>query len=136
MKRTRFGKKSERGAAAMELALLLPVISALIFGAVDFGRMLWFQEVLVNATREGARRAILFNTPYTQGQIAGFVSQSLQAGGVPTAGLQVTVNGLNAASGNPVVVQANVPWNYIVIDSLVPGLSSTQLNANVTMLHE
>jgi Flp pilus assembly protein TadG len=54
--------KSERGAAAVEFALLLPVIATLTFGMIDFGRMLWFQEVLVNATRTGARQGTLFNS--------------------------------------------------------------------------
>jgi Flp pilus assembly protein TadG len=45
----------ERGAAAVEMALLLPVLLLLVFGIVDFGRMLDTQIRLSQASREGAR---------------------------------------------------------------------------------
>ncbi|MDH5698959.1 MAG: pilus assembly protein, partial [Nitrospirota bacterium] len=62
-------RNSERGTAAVEFALILPVMAALIFGAIDFGRMLWFQEVLVNATREGTRQGTLFFSGNGQAEI-------------------------------------------------------------------
>ena len=86
--------KSERGSTAVEFALLLPIIATLTFGMIDFGRMLWFQEVLVNATRTGARQGTLFNSGNGSSEIQGFVAQSLTNGGVPPAGLNVTVTGL------------------------------------------
>jgi len=128
--------KSERGAAAVEFALLLPVIATLTFGMIDFGRMLWFQEVLVNATRTGARQGTLFNSGNGQAQIQGFVAQSLTNGGVPAAGLNVTVNGLGTGQGNPLTVTSSIPWNYMVIDGLIPALSTSQLQATVVMMNE
>lgn len=49
----------ERGAAAVEFAILLPVLLLLIFGIIDFGRMLNAQITLTEAAREGARAAAL-----------------------------------------------------------------------------
>ena len=128
--------KSERGSAAVEFALLLPIIATLTFGMIDFGRMLWFQEVLVNATRTGARQGTLFNSGNGQSQIQGFVAQSLANGGVPAAGLNVTVNGLGTGQGNPLTVTSSIPWNYMVIDGLIPALSTSQLQATVVMMNE
>ena len=68
---------SERGAAAMEFALLLPVLATLVFGMIDFGRMLWFQEILVNATRDGVRQGTLFNSGNGQSEIQAIISQAL-----------------------------------------------------------
>jgi Flp pilus assembly protein TadG len=45
----------DRGAAAVELALVLPLLLLLLFGIVDFGRMLHAQITLTEAAREGAR---------------------------------------------------------------------------------
>jgi Flp pilus assembly protein TadG len=45
----------ERGAAAVEFALVLPVLLLVIFGIIDFGRMLNAQITLTEAAREGAR---------------------------------------------------------------------------------
>ena len=128
--------KSERGSTAVEFALLLPIIATLTFGMIDFGRMLWFQEVLVNATRTGARQGTLFNSGNGQGEIQGFVAQALANGGVGSAGLNVTVNGLGTGQGNPLTVTSSIPWQYMVIDSLIPALNTPQLQASVVMMNE
>jgi Flp pilus assembly protein TadG len=49
----------DRGAAAVEFALLLPVLLLVIFGMIDFGRALNTQITLTQAAREGARLAAL-----------------------------------------------------------------------------
>jgi Flp pilus assembly protein TadG len=128
--------KSERGSTAVEFALLLPIIATLTFGMIDFGRMLWFQEVLVNATRTGARQGTLFNSGNGSSEIQGFVAQSLTNGGVPPAGLNVTVTGLGTGQGNPLTVTSSIPWQYMVIDSLIPALNTPQLQASVVMMNE
>jgi Flp pilus assembly protein TadG len=53
----------DRGAAAVELALVLPLLLVLLFGIVDFGRMLNAQIVLTEAAREGARAAAMGYNP-------------------------------------------------------------------------
>lgn len=45
----------DRGAAAVEFALLLPVVLLIVFGIIDFGRALNAQITLTQAAREGAR---------------------------------------------------------------------------------
>jgi Flp pilus assembly protein TadG len=49
----------DRGAAAVEFALVLPVLLLVLCGIVDFGRALHAQVVLTQAAREGARLAAL-----------------------------------------------------------------------------
>ena len=127
---------SERGAAAMEFALLLPVLATLVFGMIDFGRMLWFQEILVNATRDGVRQGTLFNSGNGQSEIQAIISQALNNGGVPAGGLSVSVNGLGRGTGNPLSVTSTLPWNFMVIDGLIPGVTINQLQATVVMMNE
>lgn len=52
MKRNR-----DRGAAAVEFALVVPVLLFVVFGIIDFGRMLNAQLQVSEAAREGARAA-------------------------------------------------------------------------------
>src|SRR5215470_20320242 len=52
-------KASDRGAAAVEFALVLPLLLILIFGIIDFGRMLNAKITLTEAAREGARATAL-----------------------------------------------------------------------------
>lgn len=48
-------KRSERGAAAVEFALVLPMLLLVIGGAIEFGRAFWFYDTLSKATRDAAR---------------------------------------------------------------------------------
>jgi Flp pilus assembly protein TadG len=45
----------DRGAAAVEFALILPLLLLLVFGIVEFGLLLNKQVSVSNAAREGAR---------------------------------------------------------------------------------
>jgi Flp pilus assembly protein TadG len=51
----RRGANSDRGAAAVEFALLLPLLLLLVFGIIDFGRAINAQITINQAAREGAR---------------------------------------------------------------------------------
>ncbi|MFN2489231.1 MAG: TadE/TadG family type IV pilus assembly protein [Actinomycetota bacterium] len=48
---------SERGAAAVEFALIATVLVMLLFGILEYGRLFGELEVLESAAREGARAA-------------------------------------------------------------------------------
>ena len=51
--------RPDAGAAAVEMALVLPLLLLLVFGIVDFGRALNLQITLTQAAREGVRPAAL-----------------------------------------------------------------------------
>jgi Flp pilus assembly protein TadG len=54
---------NDRGAAAAEMALIMPVLLLIVFGIIDFGRMLNAQITLTQAAREGARSQALGIAP-------------------------------------------------------------------------
>src|SRR5690349_22927626 len=56
MKRRTWMKQArDRGAAAIEFALLFPLLMLIVFGIIDFGRALNAQITLTQAAREGVR---------------------------------------------------------------------------------
>lgn len=63
VRKSRNGGRSDRGAAAVEFGLLLPLILLIVLGIIDFGGMLHAQVTLTQAAREGARVAALQQTP-------------------------------------------------------------------------
>ena len=52
----------QRGAAAVEFALLVPFLCLLLFGVIDFGYMLNRDTMINNAAREGVRTASVGGT--------------------------------------------------------------------------
>jgi len=48
-------KRGESGVAAVEFALILPVLMLILFGILNYGILLYDQAVITNAAREGAR---------------------------------------------------------------------------------
>jgi Flp pilus assembly protein TadG len=93
-------RKSQRGAAALEFALVVPVLIVLVFGITDFGLMFNNQAVVANASRDAARTATF---GANQGAIQAVVNAEVAA--LPTIVLPVTtsvtctkVDGSNCAS--------------------------------------
>lgn len=54
--------KSEKGASAVEFAIIAPLLFVLTFGIIEFSLLLFDKAVVTNASREGARAAIVYNT--------------------------------------------------------------------------
>ena len=50
---------NKNGAAAVEFALILPLLILVVFGIIEFGLLLYNQQVITNASREGARAGIV-----------------------------------------------------------------------------
>jgi hypothetical protein len=57
--RVRARAERSGGQALVEFALVAPLLFLLILGTIEAGRFIFFQELLNNATREGARYAIV-----------------------------------------------------------------------------
>ncbi|MGB9150883.1 MAG: TadE/TadG family type IV pilus assembly protein [Burkholderiales bacterium] len=47
--------RSQRGAAAVELAIILPLIMMMLAGITEFSRAFWYYNALDKATRDAAR---------------------------------------------------------------------------------
>ncbi len=45
-------RRNRRGAAAVEFAIVAPVFFLLVFGMIEYGRMVMVQQVITNASRE------------------------------------------------------------------------------------
>lgn len=77
------------GSAAVEMAVVSPVLVLLLLGLWEYGRMVEARQLLDNAAREGARYASGGNL--TAAQVEGIVQSYLSNAGVNTTGMTVTV---------------------------------------------
>lgn len=85
----------DRGAAAIELALILPILLVIVFGVIDFGRIVNTQVTLTEAAREGARALAFGQVPLTRAQqVTGTTDTQL----VSTSACPSTANATNTAT--------------------------------------
>jgi len=137
-----------RGAALVEIALVLPIFFAVILGIIEFGRAMMVGQLVTNAAREGARLAVVgdsTNAIVTQ-SIRDFLSQAANIspdlvtvtitvdpfpGNPPVAGNQIS----GASSRDLVTVTVEVPFSDV---SFLPPtyLSQTRLTGRSSMRYE
>ncbi len=136
---------SETGAELVEFALAAPVLLLITMGIIDFGLLFQRYEVLTNASREGARIAVLpgYEDPNL---IRDRVNQYLLATSLSAANVNTNV-------GNPVpltigpgrcisVVPVTVSYThqYMFVGGLMrffgSSLGSTTLSATTSMRSE
>jgi len=88
----------DEGVAAVEFALILPVLALLLFGILEFGRV-WSQyQVFQGAAREGARCAAVKATEFSDCEIQPAIDQAA-APYDPEVDADVEINGGPAADG-------------------------------------
>jgi Flp pilus assembly protein TadG len=137
-------RPAPRGAAAVELALTLPLILSVLAGLWEVGRVIEVQLILANAAREAGRQAA--TGLYTNSQVQQTALNYLKLGlndtnGTMTANATVTVVDLNspgidvsnAVTLDPIQVTVTVPFSDVRwINLPLVTTSSTVLSAQAT----
>ena len=128
-------RKRRRGSSAVEFAMVAPIFLVLVFGILEFGRLVMVQQIVTNAAREGARAAVLDGA--TNQEVQDAVSEYLEASSVSSETVTVSPDPLNsAASGDPVSVTIDLPFSAV---SWLPApwfLDGKTLNSTVVMRRE
>lgn len=127
-------RRGSRGQALAEFAIVAPVFFLLLFGIIEAGRFIFYYEILNNATREGARYAIV-NGANTLGCPSGPPAPSTTGCDVPgnnviarvraaaygTMGSSVTVTPTWAPdNGRGSTVKVTAAYSYASLVPLVP----------------
>jgi Flp pilus assembly protein TadG len=107
--------RSEHGAAAVEFALVMPILFLLMFGIYEFGRMYNAKVSMTGAVREGARVMAIRNDPSCNaGPPAGAAATVVQAAALSPALScgEVTITPASCVPGANVVVTAARSHTY------------------------
>ena len=119
----------------VEFAVVAPLFFLLIFGMIEFGRMVMVQQVITNASREGARIGVLDGA--STSDVTTAVSNYLQSASIQGATVSVTPNPPSSAGyGAPVTVTVSVTFNQV---SWLPSpmfLGGQSLSAATVMRRE
>ncbi len=106
----------------------------MIAGFIEFGRALMVQQVLINASRVGARQAI--TTSATASEVETTVEEYADALAVPGVSVAISPNPTAANPGDPVTVTASVPFSNVSWLASPWFLGGTTLSASSQMRKE
>lgn len=136
----RGAEQKEKGMAAIEFALLAPILLLIMFGIVEFGMAFYRKQLLTAAVREGARYGVIASSPRpTATQIKSKVSTYLTDAGMPDYVLGTPT--ACASNTSTLTVTAWYPTQFTVVSNLTKWFgshesavsSSKMLSASITM---
>ena len=128
--------KTSRGSAAVEFALFLPILLMLVFGVVELGSAWYAKQMMVNASREGARLGTLYDTDgITDQEVEAHVQTVLTNAGFSSP-VTITSTGAGGSSGQLVRVEVNAAYQFPVLSALIPAVEPVTLTAATVMRHE
>lgn len=134
----------EKGSAAVEFALVLPILLIIIFGTIEFGLLMYNKQIITNASREGARAGIVFQeSRVSDGDIIKVVQKY-------TEGRLVTFGDNEIALEDPVVehlhgqdpgddltVTVTYHYTFLIISAFIPLIENPlDLTARTVMKYE
>lgn len=104
-------RKARRGAVALEFSLVLPILIAVIFGVIDFGRTIMAMDLINNVARQGARTGALSGK--TNAEITTAVDNALSAASLPARSgtatvLTISVNGSTSTDASVAVTDDQI----------------------------
>ena len=138
-------QKNERGAMAVEFALITPILLLLVVGIIEFGILLVNQAMLTNASREAARAGIVASNPRPSGTaITSIVNAYLTNAGLNAGSATVTVQNLTTGvtcGATPcctgfqhdLSVRVIYAYSFVALPSLISGFSTPTLGATTRM---
>lgn len=128
VRHTSDASSGERGQAAAEFAICLPILCMLLLAVIQFGQMTWQDMELTSAARDGARRAaVARDEPDPVASVRAVVSGSLDR--VQEADVTTTVTG-GWTRGDQVTVRVTKPHS---IDIMGVEVWSGNLRAESTV---
>jgi Flp pilus assembly protein TadG len=120
----------------VEFAIVAPLFFLLVFGMIEYGRMVMVQQVITNASREGARRAVLDGA--TPAAVKSKVNTYLESACITPKDEYVDIPDDPRTVGyrEPVEVTVTVPFSEV---SWIPApmfLQGVDLSATTVMSRE
>ena len=117
----------ERGASAVEFALVAPLLIGLLFGIFEFGQAIWTQGILDYAVQQAARCASVNTiTCGTSGAIKTYASQQTTPLSLPASVFSATT----PSCGN--LVSASYTFSFVGTLPLISGTALLPTSITLT----
>jgi Flp pilus assembly protein TadG len=143
--------RQAKGAAAVEFAVIGTLFILLLAGVLDFGHAWYMKQIITNASREGARYGITYQTNTSGLRIApNVLSPTIQTyiqtnylanTALPSdANPTISLGGAGyttGTKGTALEVTVNATKTWFMVSSLIPGMGDQKvISAKTVMLCE
>lgn len=135
-------QQAQLGAAAVEFALILPILLLVFFGMIELSLALYDKAILTNASREGARAGIVLSSPkLTDAQIRtvvlNYTNGALISLGSTTAPTVTIAQSTPASFPNPLRVTVSYTYKGLGVGTLLGALGAPiVLTSSTSMVNE
>jgi hypothetical protein len=129
------GRRRERGAALLETALIIPLLTLIAAGIFEFGHAYQQRQIITNAAREGARISVLPNAD--PDNVRTVVREYMRIGGLKhwgTAPVDVVRDISLGGAATASQITISYPLEFIVLQPLVRLASGDDGPPNITMI--
>lgn len=107
-------RRNERGAAAVEFALVLPLLLLVLLGIFEFGRLFNIQLVVSNAAREAARVMAIEDDPSTAKSAGVSATAGVLNPALTTADVAINLISCEDNPGDSVTATVSYDTSFIV----------------------
>lgn len=132
-------KDGSRGSATLELALSLPLMLTIGFGAMEFGRAFVVREMLVTAAAEAARVGSQSTCPPpTTAEVMAATTATLASSGLDANATKIELVNVGGASGSDLLVHLSYDVSLPVTSRLLdlPWVKDGMLTMDVQVSAE
>lgn len=129
------GRWSDRGAAAVEFALVLPFLLAVVFGILEYGWIFYEQFNLAGAVRDGLRQGVTVAQTASPDPKAFAIQRAqadLQAVGITPSSVTLTATYTGSAPTTTMTLTADMTYRKLI--GFVP--TPAHLKYSMTMMLE
>jgi Flp pilus assembly protein TadG len=124
------------GAAAVEFALVAPLLMVTVLGVFEFGRMALAYQTLNYITRAAARMATLPGSAVSTDSVRSLIRRKLSVANLDSANAQITVTGAQDSVGTPATITILYPYRFVILHPLGGAAPSLTLGASALMRNE
>lgn len=132
-------RRSERGQALAEFALVLPLVLLFIAGIVELGRAWNIKQVVTDAAREGARYTVVQDASVDADDVEAKIMERLALSSIETATIDIDPIADWRVGGQPMTVTVATPFKMGLVGALLKWTgapSVVTISTQATMRNE
>ncbi len=129
--------RCQKGVAAIEFAIVLPVLMIIVFGIIEFGLLFYDKQVITNASREGARIGIsdaVVSDADIEAVVDNYVTNNLITFGTAPTPPVTTIGRTGMDFGDDLTVTVTYDYDFLILPNFVTSLTGVQTLATKTVM--